>query len=72
VADRLRRSPSLKAEHVHYARAAVWVALAPAILLTELKEQVWVVILLSLYANFAGDVAAGNAAKADRHAKQNS
>lgn len=52
------------------ARAGLWVVLTPIILLTELKEAIWVVLLLSLYANFATDLSVYRAAKADRHAKK--
>jgi hypothetical protein len=55
-------------ERFHLARAAFWVLLVPVVLLTGLRNAVWFVILLSLYANFAGDVSAWQAARADRHA----
>lgn len=51
-------------------RIACWVIMTPIILLTSLKEAVWVVILLSLYANGATDLGTYRAAKADRHAKE--
>jgi hypothetical protein len=54
-------------EWFHLSRAAVWVLLVPVVLLTSLKDAVWFVILLSLYANAAGDVAAWQGARADRH-----
>lgn len=54
-------------EHFHLARASIWVLLVPVVLLSSLKDAVWFVILLSLYANFAGDVSAWQAARADRH-----
>lgn len=59
-------------QRFHLARAAVWVLLAPVLLLTSLKDQVWVVILLSLYANFAGDLSAWQAARAEREAREGS
>lgn len=58
--------PSQKLERFHLARSAVWVVLVPVVLLTALKDAVWFVILLSLYANFAGDVSAWQAARAER------
>lgn len=56
-----------KLEIAHLARASLWLLLVPVVLLTGLKDAVWFVILLSLYANFAGDVSAWQAARADRH-----
>jgi hypothetical protein len=56
-------------EWFHLARSAVWVLLVPVVLLTTLKEAVWFVILLSLYANFAGDVSAWQAARVERRMK---
>lgn len=44
-------------KYVSLARALFWVVAAPVILLTSLKNQIWIVILLSLYANFAADFA---------------
>jgi hypothetical protein len=49
----------------HLARALFWVALAPVVLLTSLKDAVWLVLLLSLYANFIGDVDAWQASRAE-------
>lgn len=57
-----------KMERFHLARASVWVLLVPIVLLTGLKDAVWFVILLSLYANFAGDVSAWQAARAEEKA----
>ena len=54
-----------KLAHFHLFRAGLWVLLAPFILLTSLKDAVWVVILLSLYANFTGDVGAWQAARVE-------
>jgi hypothetical protein len=55
-----------KMERFHLARAAIWVLLVPVVLLSSLKNAVWFVILLSLYANFAGDVSAWQAARAEQ------
>jgi hypothetical protein len=57
---------SKRLEHFHLARAAFWILLAPVLLLTPLKNEVWVVILLSLYANLAGDVSSWQAGRAER------
>lgn len=49
----------------HLARAIFWVAITPVVLLTSLKDAVWLVILLSLYANFASDLSVWRAAKVE-------
>jgi hypothetical protein len=56
-----------RSEVFHLARAVCWVAATPVILLTSLKDAVWLVILLSLYANFIGDIDAFEAARTKRH-----
>lgn len=63
--------PSKKLENFHLARSFTWIALVPVVLLTSLKEAVWFVILLSLYANFAGDISAWQAARAERRSLEN-
>jgi hypothetical protein len=55
-----------KLERFHLVRASLWLLLVPIVLLTSLKEAVWFVILLSLYANFAGDISAWQAAREGR------
>jgi membrane protein YqaA with SNARE-associated domain len=62
----VEESLSKRLEHFHLARAAFWILLAPVLLLSALKDQVWVVILLSLYANLAGDVSSWQAGRAER------
>lgn len=47
----------------HLARACFWLIAAPIILLTPLKDALWLVILLSLYANFVGDIGAFEASR---------
>lgn len=61
-----------KPEYKHLVRAMFWILFAPVVLLTPLKNSVALVILLSLYANFAADLASYNAKKADRHASARS
>lgn len=55
-----------KLEAFHLTRAGIWLLLVPIVLATSLKDAVWFVILLSLYANLAGDVSAYQAARAER------
>lgn len=62
----------MRREHWHIARAAVWVALAPVALLTSLKNSIAFVILLSLYANAAGDISSWQAARAERKVEESS
>lgn len=61
-----RPEPSSKLERFHLARSVIWILFVPVVLLTDLKTAVWFVILLSLYANFAGDISAWQAARAER------
>lgn len=53
----------------HLARACFWLLLAPVVLLTSLKNAVWLVLLLSLYANLAADLGAWQASRAEQRAE---
>jgi hypothetical protein len=64
----------MRAEYWHLVRAASWPLLGLYILIfnPSLGQSVALVIFLSLYANFAGDISAWQAARADRHAQEDS
>lgn len=59
-------APSKKLEHFHLLRSAVWPLALPLILVIGLQDSVFLVLCLSLYANFAGDISAWQAARAER------
>lgn len=63
--------PTKTLEWVHLLRALIWPAMLPAIFLLEWQESVFLVICLSLYANFSGDISAWQAARASRHSLEN-
>jgi hypothetical protein len=56
-------------QRFHLARALIWPALLPLLLLLHAESSVFVVLCLSLYANFAGDVSAWQAARAEKRAR---
>lgn len=58
-------------ERTHLARAAIWPAALPAIMVLGWQDSVFLVLVLSLYANFAGDISAWQAARAERTSLEN-
>ena len=63
--------PSKRAEYFHLARAIFWPVSLPAIILLDLQDSVFLVLILSLYANMASDISAYQGAKAEKEAKRN-
>lgn len=59
-------APSKRAERFDLARVLAWPAMLAAILALGWQESVLVVIVLSVYANAAGDFSAYRAARAER------
>lgn len=59
-------------EYAHLARAMFWPIVAlPLILILGLQTSVFLVLCLSLYANFSGDIGAWQAARAERRGLEN-
>lgn len=54
----------------HYIRAAIWPISLPFIYFLGGANSVFLVLCLSLYANFASDLAAGQAAEAKKAAQE--
>ncbi len=64
--------PTKHLEHFHLFRAALWVFLfGPVLYATGLYDQVWVVLVLSLYANAASDFGAWQGGRAERRSLEN-
>lgn len=61
-----KKRPSRWMERFALARMSIWPVLLPAAILLGWKNSVFFVLVLSLYANFAGDFAAYQGARAER------
>lgn len=57
---------SRQLERFHLARAVVWPLALPAILILGWQDSVFLILCLSLYANFTGDIGAWQAARSGR------
>lgn len=61
-----------KVEVFHYTRAALFGPGAVVVAVVfGLEESVFYLLCMSAYANFAGDISAAMAARADRHQQEN-
>ncbi len=63
---------SKRQEHFHISRAFLWWIVLPILFLLHLEQSVFVVIVLSVYANFAGDLSTWQARKAERSSMEGS
>lgn len=53
----------------HLARACFWLAMVPVVILLGWQSSVFVVFLYSTYANFAADIGAWQASRAEERAE---